>query len=843
LAVVFKPEDGVLSAQAQLTPNSFVLVQECRVTGGFAAVLWFKDIETPEATIPAGQFVISLGGYHPAFDAPSFFPVVPRLGLSWKVEAPVGNVSIDGGAYFALVPTAVMAGGYLKATFDAGPLSAWFQAAANFLIEWSPFFFQVDIGVQVGVQFQTEIAGVSVTLRAALGANLFLTGPKVHGQVEVNWYVISFTIPFGDGGAATTDNYLKEWTTFADEFLPPAQDDVQQVVKLRAASGLLADTQTQSESANRSSARGVDGDGPWQLRPVPFEIAIDTVVPISTLTVVDSNTEIAGATAGVRPMNRQTPLASPTTVAVRDAQGAAVDLDARGVDLVPIQNGAPGALWSQSKLDREFAPNPADMLVEGALVGLSLSAAKYLIVGDIQAFPIERLAFDDGTPYQLPYAVTPNVPPSERYPEADQGRAFALLMGSIMAPPVIAERNAILAALAGADLVAPESPDLSVMASSAVLILVARPVLARIGIYQTGTPRLGERPVAVEAAAPAPRATAVRPPQVRGVLRRYPTRRRPPIAFGQTDRGVWSDRTSPRSARALGAFDRRAEGGDFSPPLRAGTEVLWELDAEARHRLDVEGDLPLGLCVFDRHHCLLGFETAAPGTDVPLPRGSAFLYALGRGKGNDSLSMAGWHEDHMLTRINPYHAVGDDVILRPQNELRLRRRRRELRRGLVSAEELIRSNKVRGAEGELTPGWLQTIFQQPYETFVVAVPEGSGEEPPRVTATRGSRPEAFSSVALEPSATVHAHGTLCFVYASPPVDAAENDPATLTVLTQPRSDDARIVAVHAVGGDVDEVASSWPSLLGNAGPAPRRRGVRESRLRFTLEALSQEETA
>ncbi|MEM1204507.1 MAG: hypothetical protein AAGN66_14845, partial [Acidobacteriota bacterium] len=146
-------------------------------------------------------------------------------------------------------------------------------------------------------------------------------------------------------------------------------------------------------------------------------------------------------------------------------------------------------------------------------------------------------------------------------------------------------------------------------------------------------------------------------------------------------------------------------------------------------------------------------------------------------------------------------------------------------------------------EGELTPGWLQTIFQQPYETFVVAVPEGSGEEPPRVTATRGSRPEAFSSVALEPSATVHAHDTLCFVYASPPVDAAENDSATLTVLTQPRSDDARIVAVHAVGGEVDEVASSWPSLLGNAGRAPRRRGVRESRLRFTLEALSQEETA
>ena len=66
--------EGVFSVQAQLTENSWLINESCRLTGGFAFVMWFKGEL-------AGQFVLSLGGYHPDFDKPAAFPVVPRRRL------------------------------------------------------------------------------------------------------------------------------------------------------------------------------------------------------------------------------------------------------------------------------------------------------------------------------------------------------------------------------------------------------------------------------------------------------------------------------------------------------------------------------------------------------------------------------------------------------------------------------------------------------------------------------------------------------------------------------------------------------------------------------------------
>ena len=57
-----------------LAPSSFLLDPACHLTGGFAFCLWFGD--NPHA----GDFVVTIGGYHPAFAPPSYYPVVPRSG-------------------------------------------------------------------------------------------------------------------------------------------------------------------------------------------------------------------------------------------------------------------------------------------------------------------------------------------------------------------------------------------------------------------------------------------------------------------------------------------------------------------------------------------------------------------------------------------------------------------------------------------------------------------------------------------------------------------------------------------------------------------------------------------
>ena len=89
----FSTAEGVLSVQAQLTDNSYLFSPDCQLTGGFAFFLWFST----------GKFVLTLGGYHPAFTKPPEFPDVPRLGFNWSVA---DAIVIKGGAYFALTSSA-----------------------------------------------------------------------------------------------------------------------------------------------------------------------------------------------------------------------------------------------------------------------------------------------------------------------------------------------------------------------------------------------------------------------------------------------------------------------------------------------------------------------------------------------------------------------------------------------------------------------------------------------------------------------------------------------------------------------------------------------------------------
>ena len=47
LKVRFAPDEGVLSVQAVLTENSYLFDRSCRLTGGFAFVVWFKPKKKP----------------------------------------------------------------------------------------------------------------------------------------------------------------------------------------------------------------------------------------------------------------------------------------------------------------------------------------------------------------------------------------------------------------------------------------------------------------------------------------------------------------------------------------------------------------------------------------------------------------------------------------------------------------------------------------------------------------------------------------------------------------------------------------------------------------------------
>ena len=89
----------------------------------------------------AGQFVITVGGYHPRFHHDGY-PVVPRVGLSWQ---PIDNISIVGGVYFALCSEAIMAGAGMQVAAHLGPAHASLRFGGDGIVFFDPFWFEVDV--------------------------------------------------------------------------------------------------------------------------------------------------------------------------------------------------------------------------------------------------------------------------------------------------------------------------------------------------------------------------------------------------------------------------------------------------------------------------------------------------------------------------------------------------------------------------------------------------------------------------------------------------------------------------------------------------------------------------
>jgi len=281
LQAVLRPADGFFGLTAVLSANSYLLAPAAKLTGGFACYAWFGD--NPQA----GQFVLTIGGYHPAFTPPPYFPAVPAVGVNWAVS---DVVSVKGTAYFALTTSCVMAGGGLEVVFSSGSLRAWFTAQADLLVSWNPFFFQAGIGVSIGVSYTLDVAGISKTLSVSVGASVRMWGPPTGGTVTVELYVISFTVDFGARPSQAADAPLSP-AEFAA--LLPADP-----AKVTVTSGL----------AGSADDQAAPGQKIWLVRSGGFSFGTESAVPAATLayggaTAKASTTVATGQAVDVRPMN------------------------------------------------------------------------------------------------------------------------------------------------------------------------------------------------------------------------------------------------------------------------------------------------------------------------------------------------------------------------------------------------------------------------------------------------------------------------------------------------------------------------------------------------------------
>lgn len=259
LRATFIPDEGVLAVDGQLTSESFILSRDCHLTGGFAFYSWFTGEHQ-------GDFVQTIGGYHPDFKAPSHYPTVPRLAFNWKVDK---HLTLKGDAYYALTPTTMMAGGSLDATWESGDIEASFNAGADFLISWQPYHYDATFHVSMGVKYTYWFFGTH-HLNVDVGADLHVWGPEFAGKAHIKLSVVSFDVEFGSG--SSKDAKSISWSKFRDAFLPESDGDM---VGISAKDGLV--TTIPEDDATLPER--------WIINPKHFSLLTNTVIPSNRTTL------------------------------------------------------------------------------------------------------------------------------------------------------------------------------------------------------------------------------------------------------------------------------------------------------------------------------------------------------------------------------------------------------------------------------------------------------------------------------------------------------------------------------------------------------------------------------
>lgn len=386
IKIVVNPDEGYFSVEAQLTSDSYLFSQDCHLTGGFAFYVWFGGPHK-------GDFLITIGGYHPDFDVPKHYPKVPRLGFNWKLS---DVLLIKGENYFALTGHAFMAGGLLEVMFHAGGLKAWIIVGADFIISWEPYYYDARIYVEIGVSL-TFWLFVTIHIEINLGADMHIWGPDFSGKITIHLWIISFTISFGD---AEPKPKPISWPSFKEAFLPGGeQTDGSKIISIVVAAGLLREIKDEN-SDERISV----------INPKELTISVNSLIPANTYhfygdtenqmsvyyadegrSVLQSigtaergyisknPTTIPGV--GVAPMDLASVAVSLMDIKVwKMENGKQESLATEDFAFKPVLKKVPQAMWG-SKLTSDVN---SESFIENALCGFDMMPASGAIAGETQ---------------------------------------------------------------------------------------------------------------------------------------------------------------------------------------------------------------------------------------------------------------------------------------------------------------------------------------------------------------------------------------------------------------------------------------------------------------------------
>lgn len=312
IAATVDPGAGVMKLEAQLSPNSFILDPSCHLSGGFAMYSWWTPLNPQIEASPdnhAGDWVLTIGGYHRNFAVPAHYPQPDRLQISWSL----GNtLSITGQAYFAITPKCCMGGGRLQATLSVGLLSAWFDAYVDFLVNYEPFRFIGDGGLTIGVKFTLDLWLITIHISVEISASLHIEGPPVRGYVHVDFYVFGFDIAFGaEDKDRRVDVPLVDFydavlqNTNGAKLSAPAIKGLNEAHTFTCLSGIIPP----------NSKEAPDATAPWLVKPGNLAFSISCKFAVNDITVLGEPVTLSGVDRlYAKPMQLQSDLHSIISV-------------------------------------------------------------------------------------------------------------------------------------------------------------------------------------------------------------------------------------------------------------------------------------------------------------------------------------------------------------------------------------------------------------------------------------------------------------------------------------------------------------------------------------------------
>lgn len=451
--VQFHPSEGTLTAAAVLAPSSYVLTRDAHLTGGFAFAAWFG------ANAHSGDFVVTLGGYYPGFAVPSHYPQEPRVGIDWQVS---DEIVVAGSAYFAMTPAAMMAGGELRLTFDAGPLKAWLKADADVILFWHPFFLDAKVSISIGVSFHLHVLFVDVTLSVEIGVEFELWGPPIGFSAYVDWYVISFTI----GGGEKAPPPPLGWSDFKQLLPVSARTD-------HAALGASATTPayvTLTSSAGLLRTGVVKGVVHWLVRLRDFAFTAGCAFPPTSLESPAPQPLLQGADIAIRPIGLDTrAYVGPATITVVDLAEDDPDPTAPGTPAKitwaasSVERGVPKALWG-TPVSGAAPPPDADAPTLTALTGATLATDQEPPAACTPEMTIDAVFADDVL--DSPPAALPIGPGDQPLGTPPVARDSFAAIAAIASAEVAGRRATLFAALGGLGVNAGYDDPLTAMAGA-----------------------------------------------------------------------------------------------------------------------------------------------------------------------------------------------------------------------------------------------------------------------------------------------------------------------------------------------------------------------------------------